>query len=80
MAIGFAISGDVDELRPGTALFGKSGKQSRSEILSASEEILKSDCLRHLPVIKENGNCLPGWKPDLIRRRGIDGTSVDISP
>src|SRR5215471_12625311 len=80
MAIRFAISGDVDKLWPGTALAGKSRQQSRSELFSASKQILKSDRLRHTRVIKENGNCLSGWKPHFIRRRWVDGASVDVFP
>jgi hypothetical protein len=45
MAIRFAIRSDMDELRPGSAVTGKSRKQSGSEIFSASKQILKSDRL-----------------------------------
>src|SRR5215475_13226075 len=80
MAIRFAVSCNVNELRPGTALIGECRRQPRGQLFPACKKILESNRLRDGSVVKEDGDSLPGRKSYFVRCRRIDSSSVHVFP
>src|SRR5262249_43930780 len=79
MAVGFAVRGDMHELRP-VSLVREAGLQARSEILAVIQQLFKSHRLGDGAVIEEEVNLFARREAGQIGACWIDAPSMHILP
>jgi hypothetical protein len=80
VAVGFAIGGNVHQLRPVSPVVGETAQQAVRQGFALGEQALEGDGAGDGPVVKEHVDGAPRTQSQLVGRAGVNPPAAGIPP